>query len=92
MPMIQCDKHGLQGVKCVCNHIQESVYRGLDIKITEIHREDLLVPKFWLCDNCKNKWASMVDENTKEEFIEALDLLCGQCFDVWYNSKNGYDS
>ena len=87
MAMFQCAKHGLQGVKCVCEHIQKSVIDDTDIKCTKISRDDFLIPSFWLCNDCRTYWESTDKEDIKEEFIEKMKMICGSCFDEWAEQR-----
>jgi hypothetical protein len=83
MAMIQCKMHDLQGVKCVCSHIQKAVLDGIDISCTKTRGDDFLIPFFWLCDQCKSHWETIDDEIVKDEFIETMTMICGVCFDEW---------
>jgi hypothetical protein len=86
MAMFQCEKHGLQGVKCVCPHIQESIINDSDLNLNRICRDDLLIPILWLCEECSIAWEVINDEDTEEEFIETMKMICGACFDEWRNN------
>ena len=83
MAMFQCERHGLQGVKCVCSHLRESIIDGISLNYYKICRDDFLVPILWLCNECKGSWEAINDEDEKEEFIEAMKMICGSCFDEW---------
>ena len=83
MAMFQCEKHGLQGVKCVCPHIQESIINSISLNYCKINNNNFLVPILWLCNECESAWEAIGDENTKEEFIETMKMICGACFDEW---------
>ncbi len=85
MTMSQCEKHGLQGVKCVCPHLQDAIIDGISFNYNKICRDDFFAPILWLCIECESVWEAINGEDKKEEFIETMKMICGACFDEWRN-------
>ncbi|TQV89113.1 hypothetical protein [Aliikangiella coralliicola] len=83
MALINCDKHGKQGVIHLCTHLHKQFEKKTELDITHQIKKDLSGMTIYLCDEC-------VDKNNLEN-IEILDFddlqkigddlwpICGKC-------------
>lgn len=88
MGRCQCKKHGLNGLKLVCPHIDKAFNDNLKIIINEVMYE-LLMCGISLCEECiiKHEKIKECDED-EDEFLGMLEACCFGCYREWKDSMS----
>jgi hypothetical protein len=83
MGLINCDKHGPQGIIHLCPHLQERYEEEADLHVNYQKKSDESGMSIYLCDACVERYkfgnVDVLDFDDLQNVGDDLWPVCGKC-------------